>query len=132
MQRSPTNLGSMAHKLFGRESRGLRFVLCGVSLEPFEETRRDDIGLALRSVAGSRNAPDASSRNSSSRSTATILPRSFEGDGVDVASYVVEALGLALDPFPRKPGAVFDYARSGRRDLALRGPEIEGIRDTRD
>jgi len=31
----------------------------------------------------------------------------LEGDVVDLAAYVVEHLALEIDPFPRKPGAVF-------------------------
>jgi hypothetical protein len=31
----------------------------------------------------------------------------LDGDRIDPAAYVVEHLALALDPFPRKPGAVF-------------------------
>ena len=34
---------------------------------------------------------------------------SLEGDQIDLAAYVVEHLALELDPFPRKPGAEFDY-----------------------
>ena len=34
-------------------------------------------------------------------------PDVLEGETVDVTGYVVEHLALELDPFPRKPGAVF-------------------------
>ena len=34
----------------------------------------------------------------------------LEGDAIDVAAYVVEHLALEIDPFPRKPGAAFDYS----------------------
>ncbi len=32
-------------------------------------------------------------------------PETFEGDSIDVWPFVMEMLGLALDPFPRAPGA---------------------------
>lgn len=34
-------------------------------------------------------------------------PDILEGDVIDVSAYVVEHLALEIDPFPRKPGAVF-------------------------
>jgi hypothetical protein len=35
-------------------------------------------------------------------------PDEIEGDLIDVGGYVVEHLALEIDPFPRKPGAVFE------------------------
>ena len=80
--------------------------LCGVTLEPFDVAL--DEPLKVRVVPqGSPNAP---------RAEAEIIvdlnaedpPDEAPGDGVDVSAYVVETLALALDPFPRKPGAVFE------------------------
>jgi hypothetical protein len=34
-------------------------------------------------------------------------PDVLEGETIDVSAYVIEHLALELDPFPRKPGAVF-------------------------
>jgi len=34
-------------------------------------------------------------------------PDVLEGESIDVSGYVIEHLALELDPFPRKPGAVF-------------------------
>jgi hypothetical protein len=34
----------------------------------------------------------------------------LDSDAIDLAEYVVEHLALEIDPFPRKPGATFDYA----------------------
>lgn len=34
-------------------------------------------------------------------------PDILEGETIDVSGYVIEHLALELDPFPRKPGAVF-------------------------
>ena len=35
-------------------------------------------------------------------------PDVLEGQSIDVSGYVIEHLALELDPFPRKPGAVFE------------------------
>jgi hypothetical protein len=35
-------------------------------------------------------------------------PDVLESDSVDLGAYVVEHLALEIDPFPRKPGAVFE------------------------
>lgn len=80
--------------------------LCGVTLEPFD-VAVDEL-LEVRIVPqGSPNAP---------RGEGEIVidleaedpPDEAAGDGVDPGAYVVEALALALDPFPRKPGVVFE------------------------
>jgi hypothetical protein len=81
--------------------------LCGVSLEPFDE--RVDASVRLRLVPeGSPNAPAPETELVVSLE-AEDPPEVVRGDGVDLGDYVIEALGLALDPFPRKPDAVFDY-----------------------
>ena len=35
-------------------------------------------------------------------------PDVLESDTIDLAAYVVEHLSLEIDPFPRRPGAVFE------------------------
>lgn len=80
--------------------------LCGISLEPMDETI--DEPLLIRLVpAGSANAP-----RSESEVTVALEEEDpadvVDGGQIDVAHYVVEALALALDPFPRKSGVVFD------------------------
>jgi uncharacterized metal-binding protein YceD (DUF177 family) len=81
--------------------------LCGVSLEPFEE--RVDTGFDLRFVPeGSPNAPAPEDEIIVTLET-DDPPELVKGGAVDLAAYIVEALILALDPFPRKPGVVFDY-----------------------
>ena len=81
--------------------------LCGVSLEAFEE--RIDTPLLLRLVPeGSVNAP-APEAELVVTLDGDDPPEVVDGDRLDIASYVVESLGLALEPFPRKPGAAFEY-----------------------
>jgi uncharacterized metal-binding protein YceD (DUF177 family) len=38
-------------------------------------------------------------------------PDQIEGGSLDLGQYAVEQLALSLDPFPRKPGAVFEQPR---------------------
>lgn len=84
--------------------------VCGVSLEPFEQPLYGDI--AVRVVpAGSPNAPTGELEGGEMLldSEAPDPPDVLEGDEIDLAAYVVEHLALEVDPFPRKPGAAFDY-----------------------
>jgi hypothetical protein len=80
--------------------------LCGVTLEPFDVALHE--ALKVRIVPqGSPNAP---------RAEAEVIvdldaedpPDEAPDEGVDPSAYVVETLALSLDPFPRKPGAVFE------------------------
>lgn len=80
--------------------------LCGVSLETFEESV--DAPLHIRLVpVGSANAPVEHDGQVIIDLDADDPPDVVEGGVVDIAACAVEALALALDPFPRKPGAVF-------------------------
>ena len=86
---------------------GLVTRLCGVSLETLEEAI--DAPLRVRLVpSGSPHAPKEQAGEVVIDLEAEDPPDVVEGGLVDVGAYVVEALALALDPFPRKPGAVFE------------------------
>ena len=94
-------------RIWGRV-RGETTRRCGVTLEPLTESV--DTELELRFVV------EDSTRAATSE---TELVVDLEADdppevaslvGVDVGRYVVEALSLALDPFPRAPGAVFEFS----------------------
>lgn len=83
--------------------------ICGVTLDPFEQPVSGEI--EIRTIpAGSPNAPGESPVGEIELDPdAPDPPDVLEGDTMDLAGYLVEHLALALDPFPRKPGAVFDY-----------------------
>lgn len=86
--------------------------VCGVSLDAFEQPLTADIEFRVV-PAGSPNAPTESE-------AATVElefdpdepdpPDVLAGDEIDLSAYLIEQLALEIDPFPRKPGAVFDYA----------------------
>lgn len=82
--------------------------VCGVTLDPFEQPLQGEID--IRAVpAGSPHAPSPDGGELELDPDAPDAPDVLETDAVDVAGYVVEHLALELDPFPRKPGATFDY-----------------------
>jgi uncharacterized metal-binding protein YceD (DUF177 family) len=83
--------------------------LCSLSLEPFEQELRGEI--EVRAVpAGSPNAAAEAGHELELDLEAPDPPDALEGDAIDLAGYVVEHLALEIDPFPRKPGAEFDYS----------------------
>ena len=78
---------------------------CSVTAEPFDVALSGDFH--VRAVpAGSRAAPSAAAEVSLDPD-AEDPPDVLEGDVLDLAGYLVEALALELDPFPRAPGAEF-------------------------
>jgi len=81
---------------------------CGVTLEPFE-TRIEGEVFVQAVPAGSPNAPDAEAAEMELDLDAPDPPDVLPGDAIDLGWYLAEHLALELDPFPRKPGAVFEY-----------------------
>ena len=90
--------------------------VCGVSLEVFEQ----DVAGALEFRVVPQGSPNAPAEITNTEvefdSAAPDPPDVLEGDSLDLAQYVVEHLALAIDPFPRKPGVVFDYAPDTREE----------------
>lgn len=79
---------------------------CSVSAEDFEETAEGEFVVRVL-PPGSPNAPRESVDEIELDPEADDPPDVLEGEEIDLAGYVVEHLSLALDPFPRKPGAEF-------------------------
>src|SRR5207247_506125 len=82
--------------------------VCSLSLDAFEQplTGRIEVQVVPE---GSPNAP-AEDTEADYDPEAPEPPDVLEGDAIDIAAYVVEHLALEVDPFPRKPGATFDFA----------------------
>jgi uncharacterized metal-binding protein YceD (DUF177 family) len=101
---------SVAPAVEGFEARGTLHAeltqTCGVTLEPLPAELRTDF--ALRFV----EAGEAETIEPAHEVVVTLEdddpPDVIEDGVVDLGAYVVEHLALALDPFPRKPGAVFE------------------------
>ena len=80
---------------------------CGVTLEPFESVLSGEF--EIQAVpAGSPHAPSAEGGELTIDLDAPDPPDVLDEDRIDPAAYVIEHLALELDPFPRKPGAVFE------------------------
>lgn len=79
---------------------------CGVSLEDFPTTLHGEF--TVRAVPeGSRHAAPKVEEVELDLE-AEEPPDVLEADEVDIGGYVAEHLALEIDPFPRKPGAVFE------------------------
>ena len=79
--------------------------ICGVSLEPFATDLEGEF--TVRAVpSGSPHAPDPDAEIVIDLE-ADDPPDVLDGEFVDLGGYVVEHLALEIDPFPRKPDAVF-------------------------
>ena len=80
--------------------------ICGLSLDPFEEPLAGDFTVHL-APAGSPHLPDPEAEVSVDPE-APDPPEAFEGQSIDVADLVAQHMSVEIDPFPRKPGAVFE------------------------
>lgn len=78
---------------------------CGVTLDPFEQTLAGEVFVRVL-PAGSPNAPVVDSEEIDLE--ADDPPDLLDGEEIDLAAYVTEHVALEVDPFPRKPGAVFE------------------------
>ena len=79
---------------------------CGVSLEPFATALAGEF--TVHAVPeGSRHATPAEPEIEIDLD-ADEPPDVLDTDQIDLGGYVVEHLSLDIDPFPRKPGAVFE------------------------
>ena len=80
---------------------------CGVTLEAFVSELEGEFTVHVL-PRGSTHAPSEISVEITVDPDADDPPDLIDGDRVDLAAYVVEHLSLEIDPFPRRPGAVFE------------------------
>jgi hypothetical protein len=76
--------------------------ICVVSLDPFEQT----LDVPLRLVFRPGSEADLAADQTVDPETEDEVP--YEGGRFDLGESVVETLALALDPWPRRPGAVLE------------------------
>ena len=79
--------------------RALVVQACGITLEPVEQ--RIDEGFLLRFSTDAEEID----RDSGELIVDSDAAEPLEGDSLDLGEIVADQLGLAIDPFPRKPGA---------------------------
>jgi hypothetical protein len=77
--------------------------LCGVTLEPFESLIEAEFEDHFTT-----RAPDLPAAGEELGLADLDTPDFIEGGVIDLGGYIVEQLALEIDPFPRKPGAVFE------------------------
>jgi uncharacterized metal-binding protein YceD (DUF177 family) len=79
---------------------------CGVSLDDFDMplSGRFEVRVVPQ---GSSNAPELGSEVDLDPE-ADDPPDVLDGEMIDLGAYVIEHLDLEIDPFPRKPGVVFE------------------------
>lgn len=75
--------------------------ICGVTLEPFEAAVHEEIDVHFV-PEGTVPPPE------SEEDEAYDPPDEIIGGAVDIGSLAAEFLALGIDPYPRKPGAVFE------------------------
>ena len=82
---------------------------CVVTLEPFEQEISDEIDRTFEPVSSrSRRPRDLNEEGEIEIDLETLDPPDVMVDGViDLGALICEQLALGIDPFPRKPGAVF-------------------------
>jgi hypothetical protein len=86
--------------------------ICGVTLEPFETVLTGE--LAIRAVPqGSSALTDGPEHELDLDPEADDPPEAILNGLLPLGAYVVEDLSLAIDPFPRKPGAEFQAQTAG-------------------
>jgi hypothetical protein len=81
--------------------------ICGVSLEPYDETIEEPFQLRLV-PPNSAHAPQPMEGEVELHIDAEDPPDVFDADIIDLGAYLVEHLLLSLSPFPRKHDAVFE------------------------
>lgn len=81
--------------------------LCSVSAEEFEEPVEARFSVRVLPADSENSSPDENG-DLALDPDGDDPPDVLEGETIDVSGYVVEHLALELDPFPRKPGAVFE------------------------
>ena len=106
--------------------------ICVVSLEPFEAKITETAKLRFIPVTALREESDIAELDPETLEGPDELP--YAGDMIDLGAALAEQLALALDPYPRKPGAELPpTASSGeanpfailaaRKNLAANDPE---------
>ncbi|MGH7020563.1 MAG: YceD family protein [Brevundimonas sp.] len=80
---------------------------CGLTLEPLPA--HIDRKFSVQMVEASEREPDEDGEIDLELDDDS--PDQIEGGSLDLGQYAVEQLALSLDPFPRKPGAVFEQPK---------------------
>lgn len=95
-------------EISGRFDAVVEYV-CSVTLEPFEAPVGGDVEVKVV-PPGSAMAQAADGGGEGELDPdAPDPPDVLAGEAIDLAAYVAEHLALEIDPFPRRPGAEFEF-----------------------
>jgi uncharacterized metal-binding protein YceD (DUF177 family) len=84
---------------------------CVVTLEPLTNEIAEDIDLVFTPEAAAAKGQEADPQNAAADETEPLI-----GGAVDLGALATEFLILGLDPYPRKPGAVFQAPADAKSD----------------
>jgi uncharacterized metal-binding protein YceD (DUF177 family) len=109
--------------------------ICVVTLEPLENEIDEEVDLIF---APSEQIPQATVPADDDDSVTEMAepPEPIENGSIDLGRIATDVLYLAIDPYPRKPGAVFepqvtvadpeDHPFAALRDLQAQAPKATG------
>lgn len=86
---------------------------CGVTLEPFDAPLSEPVDVHFVPAGTFKPPADAESDENG-----IDPPDEIIGDSVDLGALVTEFLNLGIDPYPRKPDAVFEQPEGGEGSLS--------------
>jgi hypothetical protein len=83
---------------------------CVVTLDPIESDIDEDVDLMFAPEAEARRLTDLIEEGQDSEEPPDVAdpPEAIMGGIIDLGRLATDALFLAIDPYPRKPGAVFE------------------------
>lgn len=87
---------------------------CVVTLEPLKNEIDEEVDLVFTPPRDlPKDAAPVDDSGEAAGSPAVDAPEELENGTVDLAALTVEFLIIGIDPYPRKPGAVFDAPQTG-------------------
>jgi uncharacterized metal-binding protein YceD (DUF177 family) len=89
---------------------------CVVTLEPVENEVEETIDLAFVPQVATDSSADAEQEKSQTKDVNLDDPEPLLGGTVDLGALATEFLILGLDPYPRRPGAVFQAPQDDKQD----------------
>lgn len=95
---------------------------CVITLEPFSSSLEERFLLRFaRGIAAAENAEEAWSSGDE------VPPEPIKGEMLDLGELVAQQLGLAIDPYPRRPGARLDPKLLGDESGTERNTPFAGL-----
>ncbi|WP_173931337.1 DUF177 domain-containing protein [Chelativorans sp. Marseille-P2723] len=101
---------------------------CVVTLEPLPAQIREEIAALFVPVNSRLAREDEEGGEIIVSAEGEDLPEPFEGDSIDVGSLAEEFFVLAIDPYPRKPGAVPDLPEQEEEEETPEGSLQEALK----